>query len=63
MKYVLLITFSAFLAIEPSQAYIDPGSGSTIMSVIIGLIVSVGLLIKTFWYKITSLFAKKEVKK
>ena len=59
MNYVSLIMLSAFLAIEPAQAYIDPGSGSTIMSVIIGLIVSVGLVVKTFWYKITSFFSKK----
>ena len=36
---------------EPAYAYIDPGSGSAIMSAFIGLVVSVSVVIKTFWYK------------
>ncbi len=40
-------------------AYIDPGSGSAIMSAIIGFFVAIGLVIKTFWYKIKSLFTGK----
>ena len=37
---------------QPALAYIDPGSGSAIMSVIIGVFVAVGAVMKTFWYKI-----------
>jgi len=39
-----------------AHAYIDPGSGSAIMSAIIGAIVAIGVTIKTFWYKIKSFF-------
>lgn len=39
-----------------SHAYIDPGSGSAIMSAIIGFFVVIGLTIKSFWYKIKSVF-------
>jgi len=42
------------------MAYIDPGSGSAIMSAIIGFFVAVGLAIKTYWYKIKSIFSKKK---
>jgi len=45
---------------QPAMAYIDPGSGSAIMSAIIGFFVAVGLAIKTYWYKIKSLFMKKK---
>ena len=38
------------------MAYIDPGSGSAIMSAIIGLFVATGMVIKTYWYKIKSFF-------
>ena len=44
------------LWIQPAMAYIDPGSGSAIMSAIIGLFIAVGLAIKTYWYKLRSLF-------
>lgn len=39
-----------------AHAYIDPGSGSAIMSAIIGFFVVIGLTIKTFWYKIKAVF-------
>ena len=40
----------------PAMAYIDPGSGSAIMSAIIGAVVATGMVIKTYWYKLKSLF-------
>ena len=40
----------------PAFAYIDPGSGSAIMSAIIGFIVACWLVVKTYWYKIKSFF-------
>jgi hypothetical protein len=48
------------LWISPSIAYIDPGSGSAIMSAIIGIFVAASLAIKTYWYKIKSLFSRKK---
>ena len=62
--------YSSFLEILPLAtgidslfAYIDPGSGSAIMSVIIGFFVAIGVLIKTFWYKITALLGLSKNKK
>ena len=43
-----------------AHAYIDPGSGSAIMSVIIGFFVAAGLVVKTYWYKLKSLFTGKK---
>lgn len=40
-------------------AYIDPGSGSAIMSAIIGFLVAIGLALKTYWYKIKFFFGFK----
>lgn len=52
--------FIYLLLIFPSVsfAYIDPGSGSAIMSAIIGFFVAIGLAIKTYWYKLKSIFSK-----
>ncbi len=55
--YLLLI---AALWVPPAMAYIDPGSGSAIMSAVIGFFVAVGLAVKTYWYKIKSLFTGKK---
>lgn len=37
---------------EPAWAYLDPGTGSMIISAIVGLFATVGLAVKTYWYKI-----------
>jgi hypothetical protein len=50
---------------QTAFAYIDPGSGSAIMSAIIGLFVAGGLFVKSYWYKLKSIFssAKKNESK
>ncbi len=45
------------------MAYIDPGSGSAIMSAVIGFFVAISLAVKTYWYKIKSIFSKKKANK
>lgn len=37
--------------------YIDPGSGSAVISAIIGLFIAIGIALKTYWYKIKQLFS------
>ncbi len=54
-----LFSFLALLVWSvPVFAYIDPGSGSAIVSAIIGFFVAAGMLVKTYWYKLKSLFSK-----
>ncbi len=59
---LLVSMFVLTLMMTPGVAfaYIDPGSGSAIMSAIIGFFVAIGLAIKTYWYKIKSLFSSKK---
>ena len=45
---VVLLTFSG----EPSYAYLDPGTGSMLLQVILGGVAAVAVAIKLFWYKI-----------
>ncbi|MDG1207148.1 MAG: hypothetical protein P8N51_17400 [Pseudomonadales bacterium] len=52
----LFIGLTLALLSSPAMAYIDPGSGSAIMSAVIGFFVAVGIAVKTYWYKIKSLF-------
>ena len=33
-------------------AYLDPSTGSMILSAIVGIIATVGLALKTYWYKL-----------
>ena len=41
-------------------AYLDPSTGSMILSAIVGIFATLGLAIKTYWYKLKSLFRGSE---
>ena len=60
MRKVILICTSLIIIswVKPASAYIDPGSGSAIISAVIGFFVASGLVIKTYWYKLTSVFKR-----
>ena len=45
---------------SPAHAYIDPGSGSVLISVLIGGFLSCGIIIKTYWFKVKKLFVKQK---
>lgn len=45
-----------------SVAYLDPGTGTMIISAIVGIFATIILGIKTFWYKIVSIFKPKNKK-
>ena len=64
MKNITVPVFIALISVSlPAIAYIDPGSGSAIMSAVIGLFVAAGLAIKTYWYKLKSLLVGKNFEK
>jgi len=59
MKKVALLALALGFS-SPAFAYLDPGSGSAIISAIIGAFVAAGLVVKTYWYKFRSLFSRKK---
>ena len=54
-----LVLFSTTLASANTYAYIDPASGSAIISALIGLIVTGGVMIKSYWRSLTTKFLKR----
>ena len=65
IKKITGITFPLFtlallfrgLFVSDAYAYIDPGSGSMFIQVIIGALVGVGIAIKMYWEKIKFKFS------
>lgn len=43
----------------PAWAYLDPTTGSMLISAIVGLFASLVLAIKTYWYRIKAFFKRK----
>ena len=52
------LVFGQFL-ISDAFAYIDPGSGSMIVQMLIGTLVGVGIAIKIYWQRIKMKFMKQ----
>ena len=40
-----------------AHAYLDPSTGTMIISAIVGIIASVALAVKTYWYKLKKFFS------
>ena len=53
-KFQAFFALGILIAPMPALAYIDPGSGSAFLSLIIGFFVAIGVVLKTFWFKILS---------
>ncbi|MBM5811963.1 MAG: hypothetical protein FJ191_08380 [Gammaproteobacteria bacterium] len=52
---------TATLAVVPAaHAYLDPSTGSMIVSAIIGIFATLALAVKTWWYKLKSLFRRRD---
>ena len=62
-KTMLVAIMLLTLGTQSAFAYIDPGSGSALMSIIIGFFVASSVVIKTFWYKIVGLLGLSNEKK
>jgi len=62
MKVLGVFLFIALLVPATAHAYLDPGTGSYVLQIIIGAAVSAAFAVKMFWktikHKVSSLFKK-----
>jgi len=58
----IITTLLLLLLFTDAVAYLDPGTGSMLLQVILGGIAAVGVAIKLYWHKLRAAFgmAKKE---
>jgi hypothetical protein len=57
LSIVLLLIFT-----NQAEAYLDPGTGSMLLQVILGGVAAVGVAVKLYWHKLRVVFGmgKKE---
>ena len=58
LSIVLLALFG--IHIQSAYGYIDPGTGSMVIQVLIGTLVGLGIAIKVYWYKLKEKFMRKK---
>ena len=59
MRYFFSILLY-FMLSTSAYAYIDPGTGSALVTFLVGLIVGASVILKSFWFKIRGLFFKNK---
>ena len=64
LKYIRLtaisvVVFNVFL-LNPAYAYVDPGSGSVLVTTVLGIIAAVGYTFRRFFYNMRAKFFKRK---
>jgi len=58
-RLILVVLVTSLLVPVSALAYLDPTTGSMLISAIVGLFASLVLAIKTYWYRIKAFFKRK----
>jgi O-antigen/teichoic acid export membrane protein len=56
--FLSTIALMLLLASPGAFAYLDPSTGSMVVSAIVGIIASIALALKTYWYRIKAFFRR-----
>jgi hypothetical protein len=59
--FVLVVVCFWLLVVPAANAYVDPGTGSYIFQVLIGVFLGAAVAIKVFWRRIWGFFTRKPV--
>ena len=55
---VLVLVGWLFLE-APVYAYLDPGSGSMLLQILLGGFAAIGVVAKLYWHRVTSFFRRR----
>ncbi len=48
---VIVVLVAVLTAASPAYAYLDPSTGSMVISAVIGIVAALALAVKMFWYR------------
>ena len=60
MKKIVLFLFFVIYIPSNAYAYIDPGTGSMLLTALVGALAATGTAISVYWSKVKSFFSKKK---
>ena len=52
MEFFNIVFLSVIFSLNSNAGYIDPGSASAILAILIGAIAGAGMTLKVYWFKI-----------
>ena len=56
---IALVLVPCLSIASPAYAYLDPGTGSMLISAVLGVAAAVALAVKMFWYRLIGFFRGK----
>ena len=57
MDRIALLVAIALVALEsPVEAYLDPGTGSMLLQVLLGGVAAIGVVARLYWHRLTAAF-------
>ena len=56
---IALVLVACLSIASPAYAYLDPGTGSMLISAVLGVAAALALAVKMFWYRLIGLFRGK----
>jgi len=56
---IALVLVACLSIASPAYAYLDPGTGSMLISAVLGVAAAVALALKMFWYRVIGFFRGK----
>ena len=59
LSLALLVLLGWLLLEAQVDAYLDPGSGSMLLQILLGGFAAIGVVAKLYWHRVTSLFRRK----
>lgn len=62
LQLIVVVMVTLLLMPVSALAYLDPTTGSMLISAIVGLFASLVLAIKTYWYRIKAFLKRKPAK-
>ena len=60
MSMVVAVAWLVVVFEAPAHAYLDPGTGSMLLQVLLGGFAAVGVIGKLYWHRVVSLFSSKD---
>ena len=56
--FILIVLFLSLIAPSAAFAYLDPGSGSMLLQLVLGGLAGLAVIAKLYWHRLLGLFGK-----
>ena len=60
LALALLVGLLLLVFERPAAAYLDPGTGSMLLQVLLGGFAAVGVALRLYWHRFSTLFGRKQ---